>query len=235
MITLYQLPTAFGLPVSVSPYCSKLEAYFRLAGHEYQVEDADLRKSPNKKVPYIAWPDGRIVADSGEIIRQLESKNPRLGIGLSENERAQGAELEALAQGPVYFACLYARFVEENGWRFQKETVKAILPVLLAPILVPLIRRSQRKLCEENDFNSRDDYPKAIAAIEKISETLGDNLFMLGDEPGVVDCSVWANIMHVAYTLADNPARHAVRGDESLMAYVRRVADRVDFSLPALS
>jgi hypothetical protein len=47
------------------------------------------------------------------------------------------------------------------------------------------------------------------------------------------DCAVWANLAHVAATKSDNPGRRAVRDNERLMAYVRRVADRVDWTLPS--
>ncbi len=235
MITLFQFPPAFGLPVSVSQYCTKLELYLRATGRGYKTETADLRKSPNKKVPYVGWPDGSISAETDEIIVKLESSGTPLDEGLSASEIAAGKVLQGLAEGPVYYGCLYSRFVEDSGWEHQRGTVKEVLPALLAPILVPIIRRAEKKLCARNGFENRDGYESALDAIQRIRDALGDNPYILGDKLRTADCSIWANILHTAYTKADNPARHAVRGDEVLMAYAHRLADKFGWKLPALS
>jgi len=53
MITLYEFPAAYGMAVSVSPYCAKVEAYLRLTGHAYEKAKGNVLKSPTKTVPYI--------------------------------------------------------------------------------------------------------------------------------------------------------------------------------------
>lgn len=235
MITLYQLPCAFGLPVSVSPYCTKLELYLRLTRREHGIAPANLRQSPNRKVPYIAWSDGRLSADSGEIIRELEAFGGGLDGDLDQAMIARGEEYQALAQGPLYFSCLYSRFVEDAGWKFQKVTVREILPPLLAPLIAKMIRQSQIKRCRENGFDRRESYASAIQAIKQLSGELGDQSFFLQDDaPNVADCAVWANLLHIAYTKADSPARIAVRYDGRLRAYIDRVANLAAYKLPSL-
>ena len=192
----------------------------------------DVRKSPNKAVPYVEWPDGRISADSGDIIRELEVNGVSLNADFSAAAMETGQKLQALAEGPVYYACLYGRFAEETGWRHQKATVKALVPAILSPILVPIIRKSQIRKCADNGFASRADYAKAIEAIDVISAALGDQPFLFGNDISVADCAVWANVMHAAHTLSDNPARHAVRSNPVLVAYIERVAKAADWVLP---
>lgn len=235
MITLYQLPCAFGLPVSVSPYCTKLELYLRLTKREHGIAPANLRQSPNRKVPYVEWPDGRRLADSGEIIRELEGSGGGLDSGLDGATMARGEEYQALAQGPLYFSCLYSRFVEDAGWKFQKEAVREILPPLLAPLIAKMIRRSQKKRCRENGFDRRESYANAIQAIKRLSSALGDRSFFLRDDaPNVADCAVWANLLHIAFTRAESPARMAVRNDRRLREYIDRVAEVAAYKLPPL-
>ncbi len=235
MITLYQFPPSFGLPVSVSPYCAKLELYFRMMCHQYETAIADVRKSPNKQVPYVRWDDGAIQADSGDIVAKLEAKGPALDEGLSDADRARGDELVALAQDSIYFGCLYARFVAPDGWTHQKPIVKELVPWILSPILIPVIRSSQVKRCRENGFADASGYTKSVAAIEKIAAALGDKPFVLGDEPRVADCDVWANLLQAGATLADSPVRKAVRQDDKLVAYLQRLAKRADLTIPTLS
>ena len=234
MITLYELPSAFGLPTSVSPYCTKLEVYFRLTGQEYTKEKGDIRKSPNKKVPYVKWPDGSLQADSDEIIARLEVE-AGLDAGLAEDDAVRGAAAAQLAQRVLYFGCLYARFADPAGWEHQKPAVKGLVPAFLAPVLVPVIRRSQVKLCAANGFASPSAYAAGVEAATTLSQEIRDKPFLLGDTPRTADCAVWAVVMQTAFTLASNPPREAVRNDPVLMGYIERVADCAHLTLPDLA
>ena len=110
--------------------------------------------------------------------------------------------------------------------------MRAIVPALLAPILVPIIRRSQIKRCAENGFASRDDYGKAVTAIRRIGDALGDKPFILGEQIRTADFGIWGNLLHAAYTPSENPVRHAVQSEPALMAYLARVAERARLKLP---
>ena len=116
----------------------------------------------------------------------------------------------------------------------QKATVKSLVPFILSPILVPIIRSSQVKVCAKNGFADDSGYAGALECIERVAEVLGDQPYLLGAHPHVVDCTVWANLMHASQTLAPNPVREAIRGNARLMAYVDRFADRVELALPPL-
>jgi glutathione S-transferase len=110
MITLYQYPPAYDVPVSVSPYCTKVELYFRLTDRAYETAIGSNLKSPNKAVPYVGWPDGEISAESDAIIERLEKDGPSLDEGLTAADAARGEELVELAQGVLYYGCLHSRF-----------------------------------------------------------------------------------------------------------------------------
>ena len=71
--------------------------------------------------------------------------------------------------------------------------------------------------------------------IGEVAAMLGDKPFLLGDDPHTADCAVWANVMQIAYTKSPNPGRERVRGDEALMGYVARMAERASLTLPGLS
>lgn len=234
MITLYQLAPAHGLPVSVSPYCTKLELYLRLTEREFETRAAYIPKSPNKRVPYVSGVGQGLKADTHEIISALEAERS-LDEGLDEEQRSSGREMEKLVEEGLYFACLYSRFVEPEGWVYQKPAVKAVVPWLLAPILVPVIRKGQIKACAANGFEDpQAGYRRAEECAERVAQFLSDKPFLLGEEPRVADCAVWANAMHNAYTPSDNPARAAVRSHANLMSYIERVAERAELQLPPL-
>ena len=53
MITLYTTPPLWGLP-SISPHCTKLETWLRIADIPYKVEiTADFTTAPKGKIPFI--------------------------------------------------------------------------------------------------------------------------------------------------------------------------------------
>ncbi len=233
-ITLFELPNYVDCPFSASSYCAKLELYLRLTERAYEKKTGDLRKSPNKRVPYVRWPDGTEQADSGEIIERLEAEGPSLDEGLAGADRERGIKMEGVAQGILYYACLYARFVDEDGWAMQRRIIQPLLPKWLAPVLLPMIRRSQVTACRDNGFFNDEGYDTLAEGFAKIMATMGDRPFLLGDKPHVADCAVWANMAHLALTRTDNPGKRLVRENAAAMDYVRRLGGRVGWALPGL-
>src|SRR5262245_6178117 len=73
MITLYHFSDAWEF--DPSPFCLKVEAYFRLAQIPFEktASLAAFLKAPRKKLPYII-DDGKVIADSETIIEYLKKK-----------------------------------------------------------------------------------------------------------------------------------------------------------------
>lgn len=234
-LTLFQLPPGLGLPVSLSPFCTKVELYLRITGHDFETAAGDPRKSPNGMVPFLGGIEGERLADSEAILRRLEERRPALDQGLEEEERERARELRELAEHDLYFPCLYGRFADPGGWAHQRAEIRALVPWVLAPILVPIIRRSQVKRCAAQGCADDGCYGMAIAAMNVIEAALGSDLHLLGEHLRTVDCAVVAQLLHTAWGRAPNPARARVRQSDALMAYVGRVVDRADVELPPLS
>ena len=232
MITMYQFPTAYGMDFSVSPYCAKLELYFRLTDREYGTAKGNVLKSPNKLVPYVRWEDGTLEAESDEIIGKLEKLGPTLDEGLSADAKARGEEIEALAQDAIYFSCLYHRFADDETWRYQRETVRALVPWVLSPILTRVIRRGQVKKCEQAGFENISDYQKGLAAVRALSDALSVHDFILGDKPRTADCAVWGNLANCASTATPSPVRNAIRKDDKLTTYIHRLSQMSGLKVP---
>ena len=235
MITLYQYPPAYDVPTSVSPYCTKVELYFRLTARTYETALGSNLKSPNKAVPYVRWPDGELSAESDEIIGRLEGEGEgeSLDAGLAPADATRGREFAELAEGVLYYGCLHARFGEADCWPHQKESVKQLVPWLLAPVAVPLIRHLQIKKCLAHGVGGEHGYGKVEDAVAKLADALGDKPYMLGDRVRTADCAVWANLLGCAATSVDSPVRKAVRDRKPLMDYVARLAKDAKLDLPA--
>ena len=231
MVTMYQFPIGYKMPVSVSPYCAKLELYMRLTKRDYKTEKGNVLKSPNKAVPYLRWDDGSIVVETDLIIGRFEKIGPSLDEGITEEQRKKGKQLQELAESKIYFSCLRHRFADDETWKHQKQTVLQLVPWLLSPILTRVIRKSQIKKCEEAGFSNDKDYEKGVETVKKISEALTSK-FIIDDKIRTADCAVWANLASCGATYTSNPVRDEIRGDEKIMQYLRTVAKEASIKLP---
>lgn len=229
-IMLHQFPPAFGLPVSVSPYCAKLEAYLRVTKREYTTTKGLPMGAPTKTVPFVTWEDGSRTGDSDAIVARLEAEGPALDAELSDAAKQAEVPLFEGARDALYYATLYARFGE--GWEHQKATVKALAPPGLGWLLAPIIRADQVRKCRARGADG--DGAVAVAVVDAIAERLGDQPFLHGDSIHVIDCDLWGHLVQVAFTPVDFPARAALRGHSNLVAWLMRVAERGEMRLPPM-
>lgn len=234
-LILYQFPPALGLPVSESPPCARVEVYLRLSKTPYTTSDGDPRRSPNKMVPFVRWPDGSLQAESGDIIERLEA-TIGLDQGLDPVRLRRGQELAAHVADVAYDACLYDRFVVPEGWTFQRAITHRLIATFVSPPLVPLallvVRRKQIHRTRQGVMaDPSRGYEIAVQAIEQVAALLSDGPFLCGERPATVDCTVWAHLVHTASTPNASAPRQAVRSSKTLLDWMVRVAAAADLSL----
>ena len=240
VIELYQFPPHpdMPLPVSTSPFCAKLEAYLRLTKRPYVARNGSPLKSPAKTVPYVERGVGvGLEADSADIIATLEAEGPSLDSEVVRKD-ALVKELTELAEERMYFTILYACFVQHDGWKEHVAGVKASLPFVLRPLLCGRIRRGQiKKAAQHGCTNDTTAFAASAADVARLAQVLsavGGDGFLLGSDPHVVDCSVYAMLLAAAYITHPNPLTDAIRAQPVVMRYIERMTDAVGFdSLPA--
>ena len=89
MIRLNQGPRGWDTP-NLSPFCTKLEAYLRMAEIPYEAIEGDPRKAPKGKIPWIEV-DGESIGDSSLIIDHLKRQlGDPLDARLSDEQHALG-------------------------------------------------------------------------------------------------------------------------------------------------
>ena len=113
MLTLDQFAPVWGLP-NASPFCMKLETYLRMANLEYQVDtDADVRKAPKGKLPYVE-DKGQIIADFNLIIEYLKTTyGDPLDEPLSRADAAIALAMRRLIEENLYWALAYSRWIDD--------------------------------------------------------------------------------------------------------------------------
>lgn len=225
MLTLYQFPGAFGLQ-SLSPFCTKVELYLRLAGVPYQAKPGNPRRAPKGKLPY-AEIEGEAVADSSTIIARCQARyGDPLDGALSVEQRARGHLVQRTAEEHLYWGLLSVRWVDDEVWSgAYRQEIAALLPGVMRP-LAGLLRRGVRQnlLAHGLGRHSREELAaRCVQDLDAIANVLGAAPFFGGERPCVADCSAAAVLVHLARTPGEHPLLCALRQREGLVAYAERV------------
>ena len=192
MITLYQFEPALGLR-NASPFCLKLETYLRMVGLPYQVAaNADVRKAPKKKLPYIQ--DGATkIADSSFIIDYLkQTYGDPLDQHLSLPEQGTLLAFRRLMEENLYWSIIYSRWAEDDNWAVIRRLYFGNLPPILNVVVPWLVRRDILRNLDGHGMGRHDGteiYEIGQRDIKALSDFLGGKPFLMGDAPTSLDAT----------------------------------------------
>jgi glutathione S-transferase len=217
----------WGTP-NMSPFCSKLETYLRMVELPYKTEAASFGKAPKGKIPYASI-DGKLLGDSQHIIEQLErtAKQP-LDAGLTPQQAAIGRAVRRMLEEATYFTGVHLRWATDEGFAHVRSELAKLLP---APVrlLLPVIRRKAVKsvVSQGTGRHSLDEIcALAIADFQACADLLGDQPYLLGDQPHVCDATLYAFAESVLRFPNHSPIKAAVSRMEKLVAYCDRIRAR---------
>lgn len=229
-LTLYQPPTRPWHTPNLSPFCTKLECYLRMAEIPYKAAAMQIGKSPKGKIPYVVLSDGTAMGDSQLIIERLERAlaaegKPALDDGLSARDRAIGHLTRRALDEAHYFVTLYLRWRTDDGFAAVRDEFKKLVPGLV----VPLIRRDIRKKLHSQGtgrHSLEDVIAFGAADLESCAELLGDQPFLFGDRPRTVDCALYACLEALLGFPVDSPLRARIATRANLVDYRQRIRAR---------
>ena len=218
---------AWGTP-HMSPFCGKLETYLRMTETPHTVVPISITKAPKGKIPFVTI-DGALMGDSQLIIERLEKagKQP-LDADLTPADRARGHAIRRMIEEGTYFSGVYTRWVTDEGFVHVKKELSAFLP---APVrmLLPLIRRKVKKsmISQGTGRHSLDEIcALAIADYQACADLLGDQPYLLGDKPRVVDTTLYPFVEGQLRFPNETPVSRAVKAMPNLVAYRDRIRAR---------
>jgi len=229
-LTLFQPPTRPWSTPNLSPFCTKLECYLRMAEIPYKTAAMKVGKAPKGKIPYIARGDGTLMGDSQLIIEELErgltaEGKPALDAGLAAREVAIGHLTRRTLEEGFYFVTVYNRWMTDDGFGAVRAELKKFVP----GIIVPFIRRDIRKKLQSQG-TGRHSLEEATAIggsdLGACAELLGDRPFLLGDAPRTADCTLYAFLEAILGFPVDSPLKAQVASHKNLVAYRERIRDR---------
>jgi glutathione S-transferase len=226
---------SWGTP-NLSPFCTKLECYLRMAEVPHQPRKADFRRAPKGKVPFVEM-DGKLVGDSQLIIEELErrlaaeGKRP-LDQGMAPRDVAIARMIRRTLEEGLYFVGLVTRWKTDTGYPVMRDEFKKMVP----GFVLPIIRRAQIKKtrAQGTGRHSLDEVMAMGAAdFDALAELLGDKPFLFGDQPRVIDCTLFAFVETFLGFPLDTPIKQTVQRHANLISYRKRIRDRWWPDLPA--
>jgi glutathione S-transferase len=225
MIILYGSGPMFGLP-HASPFVMKAEILLKMSGLPYRNEEANLRKAPKGKMPWIEE-DGKLIADSAFIRMHLEEKH---GIdfsgGYGMRELAVGWALEKMLEEHVYWFNSNDRWLNDEN--FFKGPVHFFdeVPGLIRPLVVKIVRRQVRKNSHAQG-TGRHSAAERLAlgkkAVDAVSAILGEGKYMLGSRVCATDAAAYGALLSLTCPLFTSQLRDYAETKGNVMAYLGRM------------
>jgi glutathione S-transferase len=228
MITLYGSGPHFGLP-DASPFVSKAEILFKMSGVPYRTANADFRKAPKGKIPYIET-DGRLLGDSTFIRFLLEEQHGAdFNKGLSESDKAVALAFEKLCEEHLYWAIIHARWMDKANFEKGPKTFFSSIPAPVRPLVVAMIRRAVKRNLNGHGLgrHSRAEIERlANRDLDAISAFLANKPYLMGAEPCGADASVWSMVAGALSPHFETPVRTHAETLSNLVAYRDRGMQR---------
>jgi glutathione S-transferase len=230
MIELFQYPPAFNLP-SPSPFCLKLELALKLANVRYSNRyDADVRKAPKAKLPYIVIDGTQTIADSDLILRYLKDSGQfTADEWLSDGQRAMCVAISRLVEDHLYWLLVDARWLNDEVWPVLKGTFFAGLPPVVRSIVPGVVRRHVRRTLHGHGLGRHSPQELRWFAekdLEALDGLLGEQAYMLGERICSVDASVYGMLASIYYPDFETPLKVAALEHPRLAAYCDRITAR---------
>ncbi|HYD65286.1 glutathione S-transferase family protein [Azospirillum sp.] len=228
MIVLHQFPRAWG--INPSPFCLKVETYLRLAGLPYRAVTSASFRAPKRKLPYIVGDgveDGRVVADSGFIIDHLRAVHgDPLDRELTAEQRALGHLMRRTCEESLYFAMVYARWIEDAGWRIIEDAFFKRMPAPVRAILPGIVRRSVRRSLHGQGYgrHARDEvFALGVADLDALAVLMKERPFAVANRPSSADATLYAFLVSVMRVPFDDPLTRRARACATFAAYLERM------------
>jgi len=231
MIKLYQYRPAFGLP-NASPFCMKLETYLRMSGLPFEAPPVTLRelgRAPKGKMPYVD-DKGDILADTTFIVDHLKaSYGDRLDGWLSTEQKAVACAFQRLMEENLYWAVVYTRWVEPQGWEETRAAFFASLPAPLRWVLPPLARRGMLRQMRGHGMGRHTG--EEIVAIGKrditaLADFLGNKPYLMGKAPCSLDATGYAFLANLLWPPVESALKQHAQTYPQLQAYCERMRER---------
>ncbi|PCI38273.1 MAG: glutathione S-transferase [Rhodospirillaceae bacterium] len=210
MLELHQFAPSYDLP-NASLFCMKVETLLRMAGLDYETQMVkDPSTLPKGKAPMITDGDTS-VADSSFIAKYLESKHGAdFNAGLSDEQKATAHMVQVMIEERTYWALAYSRWIDEDNWDGVKNVYFGRIPMPMRMAVSKLAQKSMTRNLQGHGIgrHEKDEiYALAISDVQTLAIVMGDKPFVMGDDPTLVDATVYAFLANALVDGVDSPLK----------------------------
>jgi glutathione S-transferase len=228
MITLHQFARAWDIP-NLSPFCSKVETYLRMADVPYRVAAAVPPRAPKGNLPYIS-DDGKKIADSRFILEYLRDRyQVDLDRELTPTERAESMAFQRMIEDDLHWAVMWSRWAQPRNWSANKQAIFGGLPPVLRDVVAWYARRQMRRQIRGQGLgrNTEDEiFHLGKQDLTALSDFLAGKPFFMGDRPTTLDASAFGLLSNVLWCPIESPLKVHAQRLGNLVAFCERVRDR---------
>jgi glutathione S-transferase len=229
-VRLFAFCSGWGVPFNTSaPFPLKLETWLRMAKIPFEFVVAnDPNKGPKGKSPWIEYGDVRM-GDSTLIIEFLQQ---RFGIDLDKHLDARQRALAIAIQRMLeehYHQCFEHQLFFGVGAEDRLQEFAATMPVPLRWLVPTVLKRTFSKQLYARGMGRHTEdviIQQGKEDLDALSELLGDQRYILGDQPSSIDACVFGFLGVSLYVEGDNPLYQYGASIENLMRYCERVRAR---------
>ena len=225
MITLYTFGSYFGLP-DPSPFVMKGEMLLKLAKLEYQSNSRGFGKAPKGKLPYID-DGGTVIADSTLIRLYLEQKySIDFDRGLSTRDRGVAWAVEKMLEDHLYWAMIYWRWMVDANFDKGPRNFFKRAPAVVRPLAIVMVRRKINRNLHAHGIgrhSEADMTAMASRVFDSLSQILGDNRYLMGDEPCGADATAFGFLAGAMTNYFESPLHTKAQSLPNLVAYRNRM------------
>ena len=237
MIQLYQSPPMFGLP-NISPFCLKMETWLLMSGVDYEsVYTVDTSLAPKAKLPFIR--DGNTdVADSRLFPAYLKSngsKDP--DAHLNSAQRAIAHAFTRMIDEQLLWTLIYTRFVIPEITLTMKNSLLGELPEEQRDAAFQPMKERVVLMLEHQGIGRLSEAEVmqfATQDLDAINDQLGDQPFLLGQQPCSADASAFGFLANFIWGPLGGPLGEHARNMPKLVSYCERMLARYfpDYPVP---
>ncbi len=231
MITLVTLPPAFGLR-NVSPFCLKVEMALKHVGIDFDItSEADPRKTPKGKLPYLILDNGEKIPDSELILEHLdEISQGKLYGSLTPQEKAVGTAFVRMAEDHLYWLGVASRWLDDKWFPHVVSNFFGFVPGILRGFVS---RQAQKQVEQTMHLHGLGRHTleeqKAFARrdLQAIADQVMQNYHIVGGRLTVYDFAVASVLVGFMENQPETWLSEIANSYPSLKEYVKRIQGEV--------
>ncbi len=134
--------------------------------------------------------------------------------------------IEKMLEDHLYWVLVYWRWMDDANFERGPKGFFKRAPAPLRPLICAMVRRKVRRNLHGHGIGRHNDAEKTLLAgrcIDALSQALGDNRYLMGDQLCGADATMFSFIAGVLPELFESPVQKKVAQTANLVAYRDRM------------